>query len=291
MCFFRFLHYNFYMNEKPLSEVPLVIIDTETTGLSPAFGHRVVEIGAVRLEGWQEVGRMNQLVNPGRPIEPGASRVNGLADSDVADAPPFVDVAADLRHLMDDALLVAHNARFDAAFLEVEFAVVARQRPDFDATVPNPWLCTLQLARNCFYFGRNNLGAIAARLGVRTGRAHRALNDVYVTAGILKRMAHELRERRLQTVGDLLHAQGGPLYMSPPVAPDLPRPLAEAMSCGKRVHICYRSGGSETRRDISPLFAAENAGMLYLTAYCHLRQAQRTFRLDRILSAEIVDAE
>ncbi|MDX1688825.1 MAG: exonuclease domain-containing protein [Candidatus Promineifilaceae bacterium] len=279
------------MDERPLAEVPIVIVDTETTGLSPAYGHRVVEIGAIRLEGWREVGRLNQLVNPGRPIEPGASRVNGIYDSDVADAPPFIDVAADLRRLMEGALLVAHNARFDASFLEAEFSVVAYQRPEFDAAVPNPWLCTLQLARNCFYFGRNNLGAIAARLGVRVGRAHRALNDVYVTAEILKRMARELRERRLHTVGDLLHAQGGPIYMSPPVAPDLPHPLAEAISGGKRVHIRYRSGARETRREISPLFAAENAGTLYLTAYCHLRQAQRTFRLDRILSAELIEGE
>lgn len=279
------------MDEKRLSEVPLAIIDTETTGLSPAFGHRVVEIGAVRLEGWREVGRLSQLVNPGRPIDRGASRVNGIYDADVAGAPPFVDVAADLRALMEDALLVAHNARFDAAFLEVEFAVAARQRPDFDATVPNPWLCTLQLARNCFFFGRNNLGAIATHLGVRTGRAHRALNDVYVTTEILKRMVRELRGKGYHTAGDLLHAQGGPIYMSPPVDPDLPRPLAEAMSCGKRVHIRYRSTSSETKREISPLFTARKAGMLYLTAYCHLRQAQRTFRLDRILSAELVEVE
>jgi len=279
------------MDEKPLADVPIVVVDTETTGLSPAFGHRVVEVGAVRLEGWREVGRLDHLVNPGRPIDPGASRVNGIYDDDVADAPPFAEVAAELRDLMEGALLVAHNATFDAAFLRAEFAVVARRRSGFDATVPNPWLCTLQLARNCFYFGRNSLGAVAARLGVRVGRAHRALNDVYVTAEILKRMARELREQRLQTVGDLLHAQGGPIYMSPPVDPHLPRPLAEAIRCGKRVDIRYRSGASETRREISPLFAAESSGRLYLTAYCHLRQAQRTFRLDRILSAELIEVE
>lgn len=279
------------MDEKRLAEVPLVIVDTETTGLSPAFGHRVVEVGAVRLEGWREVGRLNRLVNPGRPIDPGASRVNGISDDDVADAPPFADVAAPLRELMEGAVIVAHNARFDASFLEVEFAVAARSRSGFDAAVPNPWLCTLQLARNCFYFGRNSLGAIAARLDIPVGRAHRALNDVYVTAEILKRMVRELRDRRLHTVGDLLHAQGGPIYMSPPAIPDLPQPLAEGISYGKRVHIRYRSGASVTRREISPLFTVEKSGRLYLTAYCHLRQAQRTFRLDRILSAELIEVE
>lgn len=277
------------MDNKPLSELPLVILDTETTGLSPAYGHRVVEIGAVRLEGWHEVGRLSQLVNPGRPIDPGASRVNGIYDSDVADAPPFVDVAPQLVDLAEGALLVAHNARFDAAFLEVELAVASRQRPGFDGALTNPWLCTLQLARNCFYFGSNSLGAIAGRMGVRTGRAHRALNDAFTTVEILKRMAHELRARRLHTAGDLLHAQGGPIYMSPPAASDLPQPLAEAIDCGKRLHIRYRSGATETTREISPLYAAERSGQRYLTAYCHLRQAQRTFRLDRILSAELID--
>ncbi|HZD11147.1 MAG TPA: exonuclease domain-containing protein, partial [Candidatus Binatia bacterium] len=62
--------------EKPLGSAPLVVLDTETTGLSPAQGHRVVEVAAVRLQGWQQVESFDALVNPGRPMDAGASRVN-----------------------------------------------------------------------------------------------------------------------------------------------------------------------------------------------------------------------
>ena len=74
------------------SEIPIVVLDTETTGLYPAMGHRVVELGAVRFENGQEVAQMNTLLNPGRKMDPGASRVNGITDSDLSGTPKFEDV-------------------------------------------------------------------------------------------------------------------------------------------------------------------------------------------------------
>ncbi|MEW5985861.1 MAG: exonuclease domain-containing protein [Chloroflexota bacterium] len=277
-------------DEKTLADVPLVVLDTETTGLYPGLGHRVVEVAAVRLENWRVVDQVNELVQPGRPLDPQAAAVNGLSDEQLRDAPPFGEVAGRLSALMDGALLVAHNAAFDAGFLGMEYFIMnlptllGSRQP----VLPNPWLCTLQLARRQFYFGRNNLGDLAHRLGVRYGRAHRALNDVFMVVEVLKRMNRELANQRVMRVGDLLHAQGGAIYTPPPPAVLLRPPLAEAVRDGRRLKILYMGEGGPTERVIDPRYPAEHQGVAYLIAYCHLRQGQRTFRLDRLLNAEFI---
>lgn len=274
--------------EKPLSDVPVVVLDTETTGPYPGLGHRIVEIAAIRFDQWREVGRVNELIDPGRAMDPGASRVNGIYDEDLAGAPPFATVEPALTELLAGALVVAHNAPFDAGFLALEYSLLQYTgRANMDSVWQNPWLCTLQLARRHFYFGRNNLGHVARRLGVRTGRAHRALNDVFTTAEILKRMARELAQKqRMTTVADLLHAQGGAIRMPPPPTPSLPEPVREALRQQQQLRILYAGTGGQTDRVVDPLYPTEHKGTAYLIAFCHLRQAQRTFRLDRILHAE-----
>lgn len=180
-----------------IDEVPLAILDTETTGLESALGHRIIEIAILRLEDWQEVGQINELVNPGRPIDPSASRVNKIFDADVANAPPFVHLADEIARLLDGAMVIAHNAVFDAGFVSAEWTLTGR------SPLLNPCACTLQLARRRYNFWRNNLGEVARALGVRTGRAHRAMNDVWVTSQIFGRMLKDLHHWGIHTVGVL----------------------------------------------------------------------------------------
>jgi DNA polymerase-3 subunit epsilon len=278
---------------KPIEQAAVVVLDTETTGLFPSQGHRVVEIGAVRYEPgpngpWQVVAEFNQLVQPDRQMELGATRVNGITDADLAGAPRFGEIAEPLLEMLDGALLVAHNARFDAEFLGMELHLIRTGAlGERAATLPNPWLCTLLLARHHFYFGGNSLGHIARVLDVRAGRAHRALNDVYVTAEVLKRMVHELAQMNLVFVADLLEAQGGPLYTPVPKVVDLPAPFEHVLEYRQPVRILYAGASGTTERIIEPLYSTSKGGMTYLIAHCRLRQEQRTFRLDRIVSAEL----
>lgn len=290
----RITRYNLRMIDfvgKRPSDIPITILDVETTGLLPGMGHRVVEVGAVRLENWQVVAELSSLINPQRKMDAQASAVNQIYDVDLADKPPFHEVAGELLALTEGALLVAHNAAFDAGFLAMEFYIsrfmaptaVFPQRP-----LPNPWLCTLELARSHFNFGRNNLGEVARRLNVPVSVSHRALNDVYTTAEILKKMIGRLDKRRAGTVDDLLYAQGHPIYA--PTLPDvvLPGAIEEALQNGRPLRILYRNGGRDTDRTITPLYPTQHNGTIYLVAHCHLRQDQRTFRLDRIAAAKVV---
>jgi DNA polymerase III subunit epsilon len=276
-----------WLEQRP-SDVPLVILDTETTGLYPGLGHRVVEIGAIRLENWREVGQMSALLQPGRKMDPKASSVNGISDDDLLGRPTFSQVANELLALLDGAVLVAHNAEFDAGFLGQELLIHGLKTSGVPETLPNPWLCTLQLARRHFHFGRNNLSHIAAHLGVRMGRAHRALSDVYMTAEILKRMVRTLEQRRLETVDDLLHAQGAPIFAPSLIHVALPEMVSAALANGRNLRILYLGQSGESSREITPLFPSQHHGVAYLIAYCHRAKDQRTFRLDRIFSAELL---
>ncbi len=274
--------------EQSLADVPLVVLDTETTGLYPGLGDRVVEVGAVRFEAWRETGRLSQFVNPGRHMSPDASRVSGIRDQDLAGQPAFAALAPRLLELLDGALLVAHNAAFDAGFIGQELYIAGFTAPDQRTPpLPNPWLCTLQLARRHFHFGRNSLAHVARVLQVRPARSHRALNDVYTTADVLKRMAQELARFRLTRVGDLLHAQGGAIYAPPPPRVELPELVAAALAQGQKLEILYLGQAGETRRLITPRYVTRHEGAPYLVALCHLRQDQRAFRLDRIFSAAL----
>ncbi|MEM8858925.1 MAG: exonuclease domain-containing protein, partial [Chloroflexota bacterium] len=102
----------FDFDEKYLTDIPVVVLDTETTGLHTALGHRVVEIGAIRLEERNEIETFQTLINPNRPIEPSASKVTGIFDDDVCNAPKFENIADSLSNFLDGALIVAHNANF-----------------------------------------------------------------------------------------------------------------------------------------------------------------------------------
>jgi DNA polymerase-3 subunit epsilon len=283
----------------PLNEAPVVVLDTETTGLNPNTGDRVVEIGALRFGPgrsgpWQKQAEFNQLLQPGRRMDPGASRVNKIYDADLAGKPLFTHVVGDLLAFVDGAVIVAHNARFDADFMGMELYIHSLNKPaqGTDKLI-NPWLCTLQLARRHFYFGRNNLSHIARAMGVRAGKAHRAahraLNDVYMTVEVLKRMSRELAEMGLISVGDLLHAQGGAIYAPTPAETSLPPLLAEALSKRRPLRIKYNGAYGRSERVIEPHYSTSAGGSVYLIAHCRQSDDQRTFRLDRILSAEIVN--
>ena len=158
------------------------VIDVETTGFSP-ISDRVVEAACVIVDDRAIVRTWSSLCNPGRLIPDYASRVHGITDADVANAPPFERVQRQLLALCPGATIVAHNASFDLSFLPL--------------LAPLPSLCTLQLARKRFPNAPNHKNqTLRAYLQIDEFlRAishvpltpHRALGDALVTAGILLR--------------------------------------------------------------------------------------------------------
>ena len=102
-----------------------IVLDTETTGLEPEAGHKVIEIGGVELIDRRLTGRrFHQYLNPDRAIDEGALEVHGITESFLADKPRFADVADEFLAFIDGAELIIHNAPFDVAFLDVELAAL-----------------------------------------------------------------------------------------------------------------------------------------------------------------------
>jgi DNA polymerase III epsilon subunit family exonuclease len=134
-----------------LDSLTLAFLDVETTGLSAWFGDRICEIAVVRSRGDKILDKFNTLVNPQRSISPGASRVNGLTDKDVAEAPLFAEIANQVKPLLDEAIIVCHNAPFDLGFVSNEFNRLAQPLPPLEV------IDTLLLAREYFNFDSNSL--------------------------------------------------------------------------------------------------------------------------------------
>ncbi|MGH8318484.1 MAG: DNA polymerase III subunit epsilon [Steroidobacteraceae bacterium] len=161
-----------------------IVLDTETTGLEPALGHRVIEIGCVELLNRRVTGRTFQrYLNPERDIDLGAEAVHGLQREDLARQPRFAEVADDLLEFIAGSELVIHNAEFDVAFLDAELVRAGR-------TVVMSELCrvldTLVLAREMHPGQRNNLDALAKRYNVDNSRRelHGALLDARILADV-----------------------------------------------------------------------------------------------------------
>lgn len=261
-----------------LDEITFTVLDVETTGLTPQFGDRVCEIALLRFRGERELGRFHSLVNPQRPISPGAFAVNGIRGQDVVDAPIFAEIAPAVLDLLGDSTLVAHNAPFDLAFLEAEFQIC-----DLPLVIDSI-VDTLALARRCYRFPSNSLQAVARFLGVDTMGQHRALADVVTTKMILERFVADLGQKGVVTLAELLAAQGGDVGWHEREAIPLPPQIEEALKSGGSLQLRYLSAvGEETRRMVTPMRVTAYAGNIYLVAMCHLRDEERTFRLDRIV--------
>lgn len=250
----------------------LVVLDVETTGLSPRYGDRVCEIGIVRARDEQILDTYQTLINPQRPISPGAARVNGLRDDDVCQAPLFADIASEVLARVDGATLLCHNAPFDLGFLDAEL-----QRLGLPWQ-PGAVIDTLEIARRYFDFYSNSLGAVADSLGIETLQAHRALGDALTTFQVFRRLQRELagQGRDFARSYRPMHSQMEDVI--------LPPEIQEALEEEGTVVITYFDAkGDETIRPITPLHVLTMNGLTYLVAYCHMRQSERHFRLDRIV--------
>ncbi|MFO1503970.1 MAG: DNA polymerase III subunit epsilon [Steroidobacteraceae bacterium] len=163
-----------------------VVLDTETTGLEPHLGHRIIEIGCVEVVNRRATGRhFHEYLNPEREIDAGAAAVHGMTLEKLAGKPKFAEVAARLIEFIDGAELVIHNAPFDLAFLDAEMNLWARLTGADPIRVRSRCgvLDTLALAREMHPGQRNGLDALCKRYSI--DNSHRQLHGALLDARIL----------------------------------------------------------------------------------------------------------
>src|SRR6478735_1643763 len=181
-----------------------VLFDTETTGLDPLNGDRVIEIAALELINDLPTGRhFHSLVDPQRDIPPQATRVHGFTAGDLAGKPVFADIAAELLAFLGDGRMIAHNAPFDFSFLDMEFG-----RAGYPPLGRDRMVDTLALAKTRFPGMPNSLDALCRRfsidLSART--THNALLDCRLLADVYVELTGG-RQRGLSLAAEKITAE------------------------------------------------------------------------------------
>src|SRR4051812_2789 len=182
-----------------LEDADYVVVDLETTGLRPGTS-QICEIGAVRVCGFEIESEFETLVNPGIPMGPGVSSLTGLTDRQLRTAPPPPIAVRRFLDFAGDAVLVAHNARFDLAFLDRETERLTGSR------IAAPVVDTVPLARRLLggRVPRASLAQLSYFLGTSVTPCHRALPDAQATAEVLLALIGLAQERGARTVSDLV---------------------------------------------------------------------------------------
>jgi DNA polymerase-3 subunit epsilon len=166
-----------------------IVLDTETTGLEPAQGHRIIEIGCVEMFNRRLTGNhYHQYIQPDREIDEGAIEVHGISNEFLADKPRFADIVEDFLRFVKGAELIIHNAPFDVGFINHELGLYQENHPSLES------FCgitdTLALARELHPGQKNNLDALCKRYDVDNSHRelHGALLDAEILADVYLRM-------------------------------------------------------------------------------------------------------
>ncbi|HJX17727.1 MAG TPA: DNA polymerase III subunit epsilon [Acidiferrobacterales bacterium] len=161
-----------------------IILDTETTGLEPSQGHRIIEIGAVEMLNRRLTGnRFHQYLNPEREIDAGAIEVHGITNEMLVDKPKFADIAADFLAFVQGAELIIHNAPFDTGFINCEFRLLGETAPAVSIETVCTVLDTLKLARKLRPGQKNDLDSLCRHYNI--DNAQRSLHGALLDAEIL----------------------------------------------------------------------------------------------------------
>ncbi|HKV55407.1 MAG TPA: exonuclease domain-containing protein [Candidatus Binataceae bacterium] len=256
----------------PLEEASFVVVDLETAAGRPAPGS-IIEIGAYRMRGRQLVDSFESLVRPRVQIPRFVAGLTSISDETVAAAPPIEEVLPRFRAFLGDAVMVAHNAQFDRAFLDYEF------RRLFGIGLLNPVLCTLRMSRSLLpTLKRRRLDLLAEHFGLSTAGRHRGLGDARMAAELLSIFLEMVQAAGLNRLDRLLdrHARGPTgrrleRHVPPEAIAALPRSPGVYLMRNQRGDLLYVGKAARLRDRVASYFNA-GAGLNAKTAelVCHV---------------------
>jgi len=186
----------------PLSQVTWSVLDTETTGISPRYGHRICQFALYKGQtGCKDPKRLYCHINPCRKVDPKAGQIHGLSDDFLSTMPPFPKIAHIIERELDNTVIVGHNVNFDLKFLAMEFRRAGRKSPRIVA------IDTLVLAKAWLDLPNYKLTTIAEAMELDFG-AHNAMEDTRATWLLWDAMVEKMGSQ-VETLDKLLLVQGG----------------------------------------------------------------------------------
>lgn len=187
--------------KRKLEEETYVVFDVETTGLSAVY-NKIIELAAVKIHKGEEIDRFERFVNPHESISEIITKLTGITDDMVKDAPEIDPVLEDFYAFIGDHTLVAHNASFDMGFLHVNYRKIGRQ-------IPNPVIDTLELGRFLFpEMKSHRLNVLCKKLNISLDNHHRAVYDAEATAQMLWKMLQEVMTKGIDFQDQLNDRKG-----------------------------------------------------------------------------------
>ena len=252
----------------------LAFVDLETTGTT-AGEDRITEVGIVRVEAGTDDGaplrvtEWSSLVNPGVSIPPAIQALTGITNAMVRDAPPFAAVAGQVLAQLQDALFIAHNARFDYGFLKHAFA---REGRAFTARV----LCTVRLSRRLFPdAGRHDLDSVIARHALSTDARHRALGDARVLWDFVQALHRDVPQESLDVaVRRVLRTPSLPPQLAPDALDGLPEAPGVYLFYGLNPLPLYIGKSKNLRERIGAHFSSDYRSSTDLRLSAEIRRIE-----------------
>jgi len=254
--------------DSPVDDAPLAFVDLEMTGLRVGED-RVIEICIERVRGSTIEGRIDRVVNPeGRG---GAEHVHGILAEEAAGAPTFAEISGEVSRLLTGAIVVAHGAQWDLAFLQDELGRLSMRE-----TAPTHAIDTVVLCRRAYHLPSYGLQNVAATMGIPVARAHRAGNDVATLRAVFQKVVSVLLPKSARDLWEVRVGERTP-------RPAIVAALEEAIRKGSEIEVFYRPARrSPERMTFVPTALVPPHAIGYLLP----GRGRRELRIDRILRVE-----
>jgi DNA polymerase III epsilon subunit len=274
--------------DKKIDEAEFIIFDTETTGLNPEAGDRIVELAAIRWRAGKEIAQFETFIDPKRPIQDAAFEVNRITPQMLQNAPEAKDVMPRFLAFIQDACICSYNAAFDLGFINSELKRLGLVLPKESMVVD-----ILRMARRLLPgLERYALWFVAEKMGATHMQEHRALSDVKLTLEVFEKFLVRLKPKGVLDTLHLVSLFGVNSELWEEVNGQKIAKIQEAIDLGLAIRIQYLSNAmvALSERQVVPKEITRDKGRAYLIGHCCLRNEERTFRVDNIISLEIVKA-
>jgi DNA polymerase III epsilon subunit family exonuclease len=271
---------------RDIEEVEFTIFDTETTGLEARSGDRIVEIAAMKVKGNCVIGEFESLVNPQRPVSPGAFAVNKISAEMLRDAPAVEAVLPVFFDFIKGSCLCSYNLPFDLGFLKNEMAISG-----MGSLEGIPLIDVLAMARRLLpSLQRHALWFVADSLGIQQHQEHRARSDVDMTWQVFQKLKNELRKKGITDLGHCIGLFGVDQQILQDMTAQKLAKIQEAVEGSARLKIRYMSSvdGMVSERVVRPKEIKQDKRSSYMIGFCFLKNEDRMFKVDSILDMEVV---